>query len=41
VLALLECVVVVFLYRLLLTWQGAVLQSREIKILGVVTTKTE
>jgi hypothetical protein len=41
VLSLLECLVVVLLYRLVLTWQGGVLQSRELAILGLVTTRTE
>jgi ABC-2 type transport system permease protein len=41
VLALLECVLVVYLYQFVLTWQGGVLQAREVRILGVVTTKTE
>ncbi|HJT78744.1 MAG TPA: hypothetical protein VJ739_16185 [Gemmataceae bacterium] len=39
VLALAECVGVVYLYRLGLTWQGRVLQGREQKILQTVTTK--
>jgi ABC-2 type transport system permease protein len=41
VLSLLECAVVVWLYRLVLTWQGDILQGREQKILEIVTTKTE
>jgi hypothetical protein len=40
-LSLLECVGVVFLYRLVLTWQGQLLQAREQKILEIVTTKAE
>jgi hypothetical protein len=32
---------VVYLYRLVLTWQGTVLQAREQKILDLVTTKAE
>jgi hypothetical protein len=40
-LSLAECVGIVYLYRLVLNWQGAVLQTRELAILGVVTTKTE
>jgi hypothetical protein len=41
VLSLLECVGVVLLYRLVLTWQGRLLQAREQKILEIVTTKAE
>jgi ABC-2 type transport system permease protein len=40
-LSILECVAVVYLYRLAVTWQGSVLQARELKILDLVTTKTE
>jgi hypothetical protein len=39
VLSLLECLGVVYLYRLLLPVQGRVLQAREQKILTVVTTR--
>jgi hypothetical protein len=39
VLSLLECLVVVYVYRLLLPVQGRVLQAREQKILTVVTTR--
>ncbi len=38
-LAVAECVGVVYLYRLCLTWQGRVLHEREQKILQTVTTK--
>jgi len=41
VLSLLECVGIVCVYRLILNWQGGVLQAREQKILQLVTTKTE
>jgi hypothetical protein len=41
VLSLLEGAAVVLLYRLVLTWEGQLLQLREQKILEVVTTKTE
>lgn len=40
-LSLLECVGVVFLYRLVLPWQGNLLQAREKKILQVVAAKAE
>jgi hypothetical protein len=40
-LSVVECVVVVGLYRLVLTWQGGWLQAREQKILEIVTTKAE
>jgi hypothetical protein len=36
-----ECVAVVYLYRLVLTWQGNILQGREKKILEIVTPKAE
>jgi hypothetical protein len=39
ILSLVECVVIVFVYRLLLTWQGQVLHAREQLILKTVTTK--
>ncbi len=38
-LSILECVVVVFLYRLILKWQGGELQFREQKILETVTNR--
>jgi hypothetical protein len=41
VLSLVECVAVVYLYRLVLTWQGDVLHAREQRILEIVTTKAE
>ncbi len=41
ILSVLECAAVVALYRLVLTWQGDVLQAREKKILELVTTKEE
>jgi hypothetical protein len=40
-LSLVECVAIVYLYRLLLTWQGYWLQTREQRILEIVTTKAE
>jgi hypothetical protein len=40
-LSLLECLAVVFLYRLVLTWQGSLLQSREQRILDLVSSKAE
>jgi hypothetical protein len=41
ILALMECVAVVFLYRVLLATQGNLLQAREKKILEIVTSKME
>jgi hypothetical protein len=41
ILIVLECAAVALLYRLVLGWQGRVLQSRELKILETVTTKEE
>jgi hypothetical protein len=41
VLSLAECVLVVYLYRLALNWQGDLLQAREQKILETVTTRAE
>jgi hypothetical protein len=41
VLSVLECVAIVYFYRLLLTWQGNLLQAREQSILETVTTKAE
>lgn len=40
-LSLLECVGIVFLYRIVLTAQGAWLHAKEQKILEIVTTKAE
>jgi len=40
-LSLVECVAIVYLYRLVLTWQGYWLQTREQRILEIVTTKAE
>lgn len=40
-LSLLECVAVVFLYDLVLRWQGTWLQAREQRILQIVTTRAE
>jgi ABC-2 type transport system permease protein len=40
-LSVLECVAVVYLYRLVLTWEGHLLQMREQKILDLVTAKAE
>ena len=40
-LSLFVCAVVVYIYRLVLPWQGRMLQAREQKILMVVTTKTD
>jgi hypothetical protein len=41
ILSVAECVAVVLLYRLVLTWQGRLLQAREQRILEIVTTKAE
>jgi hypothetical protein len=41
VLSLLECVAAVYIYRLILGWQGSLLQARERKILELVTTRAE
>jgi hypothetical protein len=41
ILAVAECIAIVFLYRFLLTLQGRFLQAREQKILETVTTKAE
>jgi ABC-2 type transport system permease protein len=38
-LSLLECAVVVFVYRLLLRWEGELFQAREQKILECVTNR--
>jgi hypothetical protein len=40
-LSLVVCAAAVFLYRVMLKWQGSVLQAFEMKILETVTTKTE
>ena len=40
-LSALECAAVVYLYRTVLNWQGSFLQSREQRILEIVTTKAE
>jgi hypothetical protein len=40
-LMLLECALVIVVYRLVVPWQGAWLQSREQKILETVTSKLE
>jgi ABC-2 type transport system permease protein len=40
-LTVIECVGVVLLYRLVLGWEGLLLQSREQKILEIVTSKSE
>jgi ABC-2 type transport system permease protein len=41
ILSVVECVAIVYFYRLVLTWQGALLQSREQRILEVVSAKAE
>jgi ABC-2 type transport system permease protein len=41
VLSLVECAAVIGLYRLVVNWQGDLLQARERKILDVVTTRSE
>jgi hypothetical protein len=40
-LSLVECLLVVWAYRLLLRWQGDLLQGRELEILATVTTRAE
>jgi hypothetical protein len=40
-LSLVECAAIVGAYRLLLPWQGGLLQAREQRILEVVTTRAE
>jgi hypothetical protein len=40
-LSLAECGAVGYVYRLVLTWQGALLQAREQRILEIVTSKAE
>ena len=41
ILSLLECAAIVFVYHVVLGWQGSVLESREKQILETVTTKAE
>jgi hypothetical protein len=41
VLSVLECVAIVYVYHVVLTWQGNLLQAREKSILETVTTKAE
>jgi ABC-2 type transport system permease protein len=41
VLTVLECMAIVALYRLTVTWQGRLLQHREQQILDIVTTRAE
>jgi hypothetical protein len=41
ILSVLECVVLLLLYRLALGWQGSLLQSREQHILKIVTARAE
>jgi hypothetical protein len=41
VLSLAECAAIVWLYRLVLTWEGSLLQAREQSILETVTTRAE
>jgi hypothetical protein len=41
ILSLAICAAVIFFYRWALTWQGELLQSRELQILETVTTKAE
>jgi ABC-2 type transport system permease protein len=41
ILSVIECVGVILLYRLVLTWQGRLLLAREQRILETVTTKAE
>jgi hypothetical protein len=41
VLSAVECVGVIFLYRLVLPWQGNLLEAREKKILKIVAAKAE
>jgi hypothetical protein len=40
-LSVLECAAIVYVYRLVLGWEGGLLQAREKKILELVTTKAE
>jgi len=40
-LSLVECAAFVLIYRVVLGWEGSLLQAREKKILELVTTKTE
>ena len=39
-LSLVECAAVICVYRVVLAWQGRLLQDREQSILDVVTTKS-
>jgi hypothetical protein len=39
ILSLLQCAVVVLIYRLLLSWQGGLFQSREQQIVEIVTNR--
>jgi hypothetical protein len=41
VLSVVECALIVLLYRVVLTWEGRLLQAREQRILETVTTKAE
>jgi hypothetical protein len=40
-LSLVECAVVVLLYRVAITWEGMLLQARELKVLEAVTARAE
>ena len=39
ILSLLQCALVVLIYRLLLSWQGGLFQSREQQIVEIVTNR--
>lgn len=41
VLTLVECAIIIWLYRVVLAWQGEILEWREKRILEIVTTKVE
>jgi ABC-2 type transport system permease protein len=41
VLTLLQCVAIVLIYRLVLNWQGQLLQAREQRVLELVAVKAE
>ena len=41
ILSLLECIMVIFVYRLVLSWQGSFLEMREQRILQIVAAKAE
>lgn len=41
VLTVMECAAIVWLYHVVLTWQGRLLHGRELRIIEVVTTKAE